>query len=82
MHVMCTTCMPGPAEVRRFPAPRMRVTDGGELPSGCWEQNSGSLQEQVLLTMSSSLQHKATILTQQPKYSEKMLSAFLFVKTP
>lgn len=46
----CMHVLPGPAKVRRFVAPRMRVIDDGELPSGRWELNSGSLQEQVLLT--------------------------------
>lgn len=33
------------------------VTDGRELPCGCWEQNSAPLQEpQVLLTAEASLQ--------------------------
>ena len=33
------------------------ITDGCELPCGCWELNSGSLEEQsVLLTAEPSLQ--------------------------
>jgi hypothetical protein len=31
------------------------VTDGWEVPCGCWESNLGPLDEQVLLTAEASL---------------------------
>jgi hypothetical protein len=37
------------------------ITDGCELPCGCWELNSGPLEEQsVLFTTEPSLQHNKT----------------------
>ena len=40
--------------------------DGCEPPCGCWELNSGHLEEQsVLLTTESSLQSKSTFLIQK-----------------
>ena len=39
------------------------ITDGCEPPCGCWELNSGPLEEQaMLLTAEPSLQPKLTIL--------------------
>jgi len=51
MHV------PGQKEMTRSPG--TGVTDSCELPCGCWELNSGPLQEQlVFLTTEPSLQPK------------------------
>ena len=51
------------------------VTDGCEPPCGCWEMNSGSLEEQpVLLTSETSLQ--------PPKESLQLLSLGAFDYSP
>jgi hypothetical protein len=55
---LCTTCALspwGPEEDMRPPG--TGVTDGCELPCGCWKLNPGPLEEQpVLLTAKPSLQ--------------------------
>lgn len=38
-------CLQSPEEGIRFP--RTRVADGCELACGCWESNSGPLEEQA-----------------------------------
>ena len=40
---LCTNCMPG-----ALGTPETGVTDGFELPSGCWEMNMGPLEEVLL----------------------------------
>lgn len=48
-HVcMCNTCVPDfPKDQKKGEiSPGAGGTDGCEMPSGCWELNSGSLQEQ------------------------------------
>lgn len=59
-HVcMCTTLVPGAcqSQKRMLGFPRARVTNDYELPYGCWELNTGPLQEQqVPLTAEPPLQ--------------------------
>ena len=49
---LCTTCMSEAKEASKFiRSLGTRITDGCELPYGCWELNLGPLEEQpVLLT--------------------------------
>ena len=52
VYSILSVCMP--EGQKRAPDP---ITDGCEPPSGCWELNSGSLEEQaMLLTSEPSLQ--------------------------
>ena len=59
LHTLfCFTCMP--AGQKRAPDP---ITGGCEPPCGCWELNSGPLEEQpVLLTSEPSLQPWSTLV--------------------
>lgn len=59
LHVyLCTVCMPGTHGVqkRASNSPSIRVTDGCELPCGCWESNWGPLKEHVLSSTVPTLQ--------------------------
>lgn len=59
-----------PVEIWRGPRfPENGVTDGSELPCGCWESNPGSLEEQGLLTAE---------LCISPTPPDAMLSHMLF----
>jgi hypothetical protein len=54
VHHKHAWCLQGPEE--DISVPGTGVIDGFELPCGCWESNSGPLQEQlVLLTIEPSL---------------------------
>ena len=56
---------------KRASDPQYRITDGCELPCGCWELNPGPLEEQlVILTIEQSLQ------PQGPRF---LLLLFVFV---
>jgi hypothetical protein len=50
LQTICVQCLQKP-EQQGARSPGLRLTDGCELPCGCWKQNLGSLEEQpVLLT--------------------------------
>ena len=59
IHDSMSTCLRAPMEAsreRQIP-PGNGLTDGCELPCGCWELNPGPLEDQpVLLTAEPSLQ--------------------------
>jgi len=54
---------------------RTGVTDSCELPCGCWDSNSGPLEEQVILFISPSLQLSLSIICFQSSTSRERVMA-------
>lgn len=49
MSVLCTMCMQCLQTPDDIQSPEIGATDGCELLCGCWESNSGALEEQPVL---------------------------------
>jgi hypothetical protein len=70
LFISCTLSLSSDTHQKRASDP---IIDGYEPPCGCWELNSGPLEEQsLLLTVEPSLQPLDFILDYSPRYSVEM----------
>lgn len=74
------TCLVLQRSEEGFGFPKTRVMDDCELPYGCWQSNSGSLQKQVPLSSKSISPAQGFLFTQQHNSIENNVLSFLFVK--
>lgn len=73
LHVcLCTVFMQCLQRLDDIQSAGIGATDACELPCGCWESNSGALEEQRVLKCEPSLQDLMSILKTSSKWSSLM----------
>lgn len=80
MHMPVHVCLVPSEAIRGCQIPGIAVTDGGELPYGCWELNPGLLGEKpVFLTTRPSLQLQYMVIVQDSRFHyERMFPSCIF----